>query len=324
MEKKISIGVLGCAAIAERSVIPAIKALDSKFELVAIASRTAEKAEKFSQRFSCEPVVGYDNLINRMDIDSLYIPLPTGLHKEWINKALNSGKHIYAEKSIAMNFADAKEMVSNAQNHRVALMEGFMFQYHSQHQIVFDLINAGEIGEIRNFSTKFGFPPLERGNFRYSETLGGGALLDAAGYTVRAAYFILGNDFTIEAATMKRDASLGTNIYGSAFMSNKKGIGASLAFGFDNQYQCMYEIWGQKGKITADRAFTPKDNYSPKIILEKGIETQIIQAPADNHFEKAFSEFYNIIEDPELRKKHYEDILLQSKSLDAIRTLSNI
>jgi len=95
--KKIRIGVLGCANIAHRSVIPAILSLPDHFELVAIASRTLDKATIFAQEFGCEAMSPYEKLIQRKDIDAVYLPLPTGLHKEWLNKALISGKHVYAE-----------------------------------------------------------------------------------------------------------------------------------------------------------------------------------------------------------------------------------
>ena len=86
IQKKIRIGVLGCASIAKRLVIPAIKELSSEFELVAIASRTYQKATEFSDHFGAIAIEGYDKLINRVDIDAIYIPLPTGMHYKWILK----------------------------------------------------------------------------------------------------------------------------------------------------------------------------------------------------------------------------------------------
>ncbi len=319
MTKKIRIGILGCANIARRFVIPAIKNLDSCFELVGVASRSADKAAEFAKEFNCNSYVGYDSLVSAENIDALYIPLPTGLHKEWINKALLSGKHVYAEKSISSCYSDAEKMVSNARDVGLALMEGFMFQYHSQHQQVFNLLKRGAIGEIRHFHSSFGFPPLPDDNFRYDQNLGGGVLLDAAGYPLRAAHFILGDSLKVDGATLFNDPKKGSATYGSAFLSNSNGLGASLAFGFDNFYQCSYEIWGAKGKITADRAFTPRPDFSPKIILETNNGTEIIQAQRDNHFERAFEIFYLIIDKQEKREKHYSDILLQSHSLDLIK-----
>ena len=317
MSNKIKIGVLGCANIAQRSVIPALKNLSAKFELVGVASRSIDKAEAFAREFNCEAIAGYDKITNSSKIDALYIPLPTGLHKEWVNKALLAGKHVYAEKSMAANLDDAKKMVDHAKQKNLALMEGYMFQYHSQHKVVFDLIINGEIGGLRYFTSSFGFPPLANNNFRYDEILGGGALMDAAGYPVRATHFILGNDFEVKGSTL-----LKTNIYGSAFLSNSKGMGAAISFGFENFYQCRYEIWGEKGKIIADRAFTPRFDYSPKIIIENQERTKVIKAKPDNHFERAFEEFYNIIQSASDKEKHYTDIILQSRTLEQIKILS--
>jgi NDP-hexose-3-ketoreductase len=318
-DRIIRIGVLGCANIAWKSVIPAIKSLDTRFELKYIASRSHEKAEKFSKEFHCLPILGYDSMIEATDLDALYIPLPTGLHKEWINKALRSGKHVYAEKSIAQSFQDAREFVNNARTRELGLMEGFMFLYHTQHKKVFSLLNDGVIGEPRHFFSSFGFPPLPQNNFRYSEALGGGAILDAAAYTIRAAHFIMGPDLEVKAATMFDDIAKGTNIYGSAFLSDSHGLGASVAFGFDNFYQCCYKIWGAKGKIIAKRAFTPPDNLSPAIIVENSSGIITVLSEPDNHFVHAFEEFHRVIENSQLREKHYEDILLQSRSLDLVR-----
>jgi predicted dehydrogenase len=321
--KQVRIGVLGCASIAERSFISAIKSLSDLYKLVAVCSRSKEKAESFAHKFDCESIVGYDNIINRSDIDALYIPLPSGLHKEYILKSLAKRKHVYAEKSIAMNKQDALLMVESAKKHNTALMEGYMFQYHSQHQHVFDLIESGAIGEKRSFYSSFGFPPLPADNFRYDNNTGGGALLDCAGYTVRAAFFVLKQDLSVSGASLYFNDQ--TNIYGNAFLTGKDGIGAHLAFGFDNFYQCNYKIWGNNGIITLKKAFTPKSDERPILELETNNGITIRELPQDNHFIGSLKEFHNTIL-TDSKKKHYNDIILQSEALDSILriSLSNI
>jgi predicted dehydrogenase len=314
---KLNIGVLGAATIAERSMIPAILNLESDFNLVAIASRDKEKAMKISNKFHCEAITGYDNLLKRKDIEAVYIPLPTGLHKEWILKAINAGKHIYSEKSIAMNVNDAVEMIQLARSNRIGLMEGYMFQYHSQHQFVKRALESGDIGEIRHFSSTFCFPPLKKDNFRYDPILGGGAILDAAGYTVRSAFFILGSSLTLNAASVYYDPSNKASIYGSAFMSNSHGVGASLTFGFDNLYQCNYSILGSLGKITVLKAFTPRSDERTLIILETSDKKQEFFLNPDNHFLKALQEFKQVSLGVN-QEKHFKEIHEQSEALTAI------
>ncbi len=162
--------------------------------MVAVASRTKEKAAHFAQKFSCEAIKGYSNLINIDDIDAVYIPLPTGLHEEWIINALNKGKHVIAEKSLATDYTSARRIINEAKNRQLLVMEDFMFTYHHQHAFVKKLIREGEIGDIHFFKSSFGFPPRSEGDIRYNKKLGGGALLDAGGYVVKATQLFQGSD----------------------------------------------------------------------------------------------------------------------------------
>jgi len=314
-KNKIRIGVMGCANIAKRSVIPAIKSIN-EFELVAVASRSINKAKEFAKLFDCDGIVGYENLLEDKNIDVIYIPLPTGLHEEWVSKALIAGKHVFVEKSFALNYQSTQKLINIAKERQLLIMENFMFLYHKQHQFVQNLIDEGEIGQIRCFRSSFGFPPLDPKNFRYSKNLGGGALLDAAAYTIKASQLFLGADLKVEAATLNYD-NAEVDIHGGAFLKTPKGLFSEIAFGFDNYYQCNYEIWGSKGKIIAQKAFTPGFNQKPTIILESsnGIERHEIEA--ENHFISILLELKKCLEEKCYTAK-YNEILDQSRLIEEL------
>lgn len=315
--EKIRIGVMGCANIAFRSVIPGIRSIP-QLDLIAAASRTKEKAQHFARTFQCEAVEGYENLIRRDDIDAIYMPLPTGLHEAFIMKCLEAGKHALVEKSLAYDYSSAKRIVEKAETSNVLLMENFQFQYHRQHQFVCSLLENDEIGEIRVFRSSFGFPPLDKDNFRYDEKIGGGALLDAAAYPVKASQLFLGKTLEVRAADLYYDKDKNVNIYGSAYLSSTKNAAAEIAFGFDNYYQCNYEIWGSSGKITVERAFTPPPGFKPRILLEKQDHRQEFHVKPDNHFVNILKEFHRAITESD-HQKHLEDVLNQARLLDEIR-----
>ncbi len=318
MDNKVRIAVMGCASIADRSMIPAIKELGDKFELVGIASRTEDKAQYLANKYNCESIVGYDSILERNDIDAIYMPLPTGLHKEWIIKALRAGKHVYAEKSIAMNYSDCVDFINESRKNDCALMEGFMFQYHEQHKKVFDLIDSGVLGEIRHIAAYFEFPPFpDKNNFRYNPNIGGGALMDAAGYVVRAAAFLLRDSLKVLSSFISYGNSK-SSIWGSAMLLSDSNIPVSVSYGFDNFYQCRYEIFGSKGKLCATKAFTPKSNEDTSLFLETPLGLETIVCKADNHFKNAMNEFYYTIMNHG-REKHYNDILLQSSILEDLK-----
>lgn len=319
--KHLKIGVMGCANIAIRTVIPTLKQLDG-FEVVSIASRSAEKADATAAQFGCKPVYGYDALLADDTIDAIYMPLPTGLHEEWVMRSLDAGKHILVEKSLAMTYDSAKRMVARAKEKNLLIMENFMFLYHSQHRHVQKLIDAGEIGEIRAFRSAFGFPPLAEENFRYNRALGGGALLDAAAYTVRASQLFLGNNLSARAGCLNASGPGDVDTYGGAFLVSDEGAFAEVAFGFDNFYQCDYEIWGSQGKITAKKAFTPKSNEKPRIILEKQDYYAETLVPADDHFKNILEEFRACIGRADVSGK-YAEILSQARLLQEIYDVSS-
>ena len=142
--KKIRVGILGVAEIAERYAIPAFKSL-ANVELVAIASRNSEKAQAVATRHGLEAET-YDSLIAREDIDVVYSPLPVGLQEEWTLKVAHSGKHVICEKSITYSLDSAQRMVDAFRSHGVALYENFVPEFHPQHAKVLAIIESGKIG----------------------------------------------------------------------------------------------------------------------------------------------------------------------------------
>ncbi|TDB69965.1 Gfo/Idh/MocA family protein, partial [Micromonospora sp. KC721] len=155
--RPVRLGLLGCADIALRRVLPAVAALDS-VRLTAVASRTMAKATAVAERFGGVPIAGYDQLLARADIDAVYIPVPTGLHATWIRRALAAGKHVLAEKPLTSCQADTADLVATAEKAGLVLMENYMFVHHGQHAAVRRLVTGGAIGELRSFSATFTIP----------------------------------------------------------------------------------------------------------------------------------------------------------------------
>jgi dTDP-3,4-didehydro-2,6-dideoxy-alpha-D-glucose 3-reductase len=315
--KKVRIGVLGCASIAKRLVIPAICSLNDKFKIVGIASRTKDKADDFASLFQTESFVGYDNLLDRADIEAVYVPLPTGLHEEWITKALEAGKHVIVEKSFAIDFESANKMIELARSKKLLLMENFMFRHHSQHKYIWQKIINNDLGQIRLFRSQFGFPPLDENNFRYDKILGGGSLLDAGAYTVNASLWFMGKEQEVSSSVLYF-GDKNVDVYGNASLINSKGIVSQLSFGFDNFYQCNYEFWSSKGRLIVPKAFTPKPNETTNILFEKQDEIEKIEISPDNQFVNLFNDLYkNIVSNK--YDKYFDDILVQSRILSDIR-----
>lgn len=317
--KVYNVGILGCANIAIRSLLPTFDS-NSCFKVAAIASRQIEKARAVADQYQCKAYGSYDELLDDSDIDLIYMPLPTGLHYEWGIKALKAGKHVLSEKSLGCNYAEVEEMVNLARYHELLLMENFQFRFHSQTEWVRKYIAQGNIGEIRCFRSSFGFPPFKDStNIRYSRTLGGGALLDAGAYTVKSLHVILPNEhFTFKSGSMIFPVNSEVDIYGGAYLESNNGVIAELAYGFDNYYQCGFEVWGSLGKLTSTRAYTAPVTLTPKVVVEtaEGIREYLLDAC--DHFMSMTACLAEILDLREFEDE-YKQNLLQAHYLENIR-----
>ena len=123
----VKIGVIGCANIAQRYVIPAILSLKDKFILSGLASRTKDKAEKFGLEYNTKSFVGYETMLNELELDAVYIPLPNSLHKQWIEKALEKNIHVFVEKSLSCNYEDVVSLNEMASKKNLYYWKIFSF-----------------------------------------------------------------------------------------------------------------------------------------------------------------------------------------------------
>lgn len=327
MQKILNIGVLGCANIAKRSVVPAILELQDHLKLAGIASRTLDRAQEFASEFSTSAFDCYQRLLDQPELDAVYVPLPNSLHFEWVEKALLKGLHVLVEKSLACDYEDVKHLNSIAKEKKLALVENFQFRFHSQLQSVLDLISDGTIGELRCFRSSFGFPGLpEPNDIRYQKALGGGALLDTGAYPLKIAQIIMGHDIEVKAASLNFTQDKEVDIWGGAYLKQKNGtMFGETAFGFNHQYQCNLELWGSKGKLSTGRIFTAPPSHVPIIELETQSAKEMISLQPDHHFKNMLVYFCNLIRsgDPQKLDKEYKQNVNQARLIDESKLKAN-
>jgi len=317
----LRIGVLGCADIAERKMLPALLA-SPLIELVAVASRTTAKAQAFATRFGCAAVTGYDQLLVRDDIDAVYIPLPAELHAGWTLRALRVGKHVLSEKPFAASYREAAEAVALAEERGLLAMESFMFLHHSQHREVQRLVADGAIGKLRAFTSDFAFPPLPTVGGRYLARRGQ-ALLEVGVYPIRAAQLFLGESLTVRGAFLRVDPDRQVDVAGSALLVRPDGVTAQVTFGFEHFYRSTYALWGSEGRISLHRAFTTPDTYQPVIHLQRQDRREELTLSPDRQFENVAGEFARTILERRNFRPQHDAVLRQAALIDAVRTAAD-
>ncbi len=194
-------GILGAAFIARKnwqSIRDAGNAV-----LVAVASRDQARAQAFVDECQAqvphpekpEALGSYEELLGRPDIDAVYIPLPTGLRKEWVIRAAEAGKHVLVEKPIGCDAGDVEEILAACERHGVQFMDGVMFMHGKRLQQLRAVVDQ-EVGPIRHIASQFSFladTDFEQTNIRAHGKLEPlGCLGDLGWYNLRFTLWAMG------------------------------------------------------------------------------------------------------------------------------------
>jgi hypothetical protein len=327
----INIGVLCPSEIAFRRFMPALMKSED-FNYIGIASANKEewfgepteelvlaeknKASKFMESYGGKVFANYQELLTSDEIDAVYIPLPPALHFKWAKAALENGKHVLLEKPFTTSLKDTETLIEIARDKKLAVHENYMFVYHTQIDYINNLISSKEVGDIRLIRIDFGFPFRGADDFRYKKALGGGALLDCGGYTLKLASLLLGKTAKVTTTHLNSKDGLDVDIYGNATLTNKDGLTAQVSFGMDNAYKCSIEIWGSTGTIYTNRILTAPDGFEPVVIIRQGNEERTVKLPADDTFRKSIAYFGKCIVNAQERVGHYNAIYRQSSLVE--------
>ncbi len=155
--------------------------------------------------------------------------------------------------------------------------------------------------------------------YNYKKALGAGALLDAGCYTLHAASCLTGDEPDFLAACLGSEAGYKVDTTGSALIVFKCGIHALLDWGFGHAYVSEIEIWGERGRVRAEREFSKPPSIAPRLfyIKEDGTE-EIRQSPPSNHFVNMFEYFSEAVSNKTHRESIWQDTKRQCDLMEAV------
>ncbi len=267
-------GFLSTAAVARKNW-KGIR-LSGNGRVSAVASRTQERAQAFIDQCAAEvpqtspvnAVGSYQQLLQRDDVDAVYIPLPTGMRKQWVIAAAKAGKHVLVEKPVAVNLSDAQEMVDACATAGVQFMDGVMFDHSKRTQLVSEKIQNGEVvGKPRRIYTHFSFSgdaAFQKSNIRTDSVLEPhGCLGDLGWYCIRFTLWASGRRMPTHVSartitSLKGDQSEGeVPAEFAAELQFPAGLSAGFYCSFLTENQQTAIVSGSDGFITVDDFVLP-------------------------------------------------------------------
>ena len=254
---KLAWGIITTGKIAHKFA-RALLVSSSTGRLVAVASRSLERARQFAREFGIARYYGdYHSVIEDPQVEAVYVATPHPMHAEWAIKAAQAGKHILCEKPIAMNLRQARSVVEAAGTNGVFLMEAFMYRCHPQTRRLVDLVKKGAIGEVRLIRATFSYHgAYDLESIKLNKNLGGGAILDVGCYPVSMSRLIAGaaqGTHFAEPSQVQALAYLGpeskVDEYAVALLKFPGNILAQLSTGIQLAQDNSVLIFGTRGWI---------------------------------------------------------------------------
>lgn len=314
--RKIRWGVLGTANIALIQVIPAMQ-ISENCELYGIAGRNKEKVDDFKDSFGFKKAYySLDEMLDDPDVEAVYIPLPNNMHKEWVIKSAQKGKHILCEKPLASDEKDVKEMIAACDQAGVKFMEAFAYLHSPVIKAVKEAVDSGVIGKPGFIETTFLTSGYTSDNIRVQRDTLGGGVYDLGCYNISLILKLLDEDPTMVKA-FARYTEEKIDDFAAAYMEFPSGCRASIVTGMCSpQRSDRFFIHGEKGSIAAPIPFNANGRLSYDIITGNKTTTYYIETP--NNYKLEVEQLGRCITDDESPAVSHEFSVKNARAIDQV------
>lgn len=282
-------GIIGCGDVTEKKSGPGFQKAEGS-ELVAVMRRNGEKAADYARRHGVPR--WYDkaeDLIGDPEVNAVYIATPPSSHLEYTVLSAKAGKPVYVEKPMALNSAEAEEMVRVCREKGVSLFAAYYRRAQRRFLKVKELILSGAVGDIHGVQVRLHMPPLERDlqqdrtNWRVDpEIAGGGYFVDLASHTLDLLDFLLGpiSEAKGMAANMAGIYKAEDNV--TAVFRWKEGITGTGSWRFTVEENTdIVECTGAEGTIS----FSTFDD-NPVGVIKRGSPVEEFAIPYPEHVQQ--------------------------------------
>ena len=245
-------------------------------ELVAVGSRSSERAQDFAQRHGLGRAHGsYSELLDDDRVDAIYIATPHPQHHAIAIAALNRGRAVLVEKTFTATTAGAQDIADTSRRTGVFAMEGMWTRFQPAVVRMRQLIADGAIGDVLSVQADLGVTPAFDPQDRlFNRALGGGALLDVGVYVVSFAQMILGTPDRVDVTgtTGRSDVEIDASL----LLGYDNGTSATLMCSLHSPMPGYARIFGTEGWIEV----LPRFHHPDRFVVHRGsADAETVTAP---------------------------------------------
>src|SRR6478736_4662661 len=150
---KLGIALVGLGYYSTDLLAPALQQTKNCY-LSGIVTGTPAKAEAWKKQYNIpdKNIYNYqtfDQLANNDDIDVVYVVMPPALHKEYVIRAANAGKHVWCEKPMAITAAECQAMIDACKSNKRSLAIGYRLHHEPNTQEYTKIVNQKLLGKVQ-------------------------------------------------------------------------------------------------------------------------------------------------------------------------------
>lgn len=153
MPTPIRVGVVGCGYWGPNLIRNLRSLSDCRLEVICDV-----KQERLKHLGSLYPeartMTDYNEMVGRKDLDAIVIATPVEFHHRMAKASLSAGKHTFIEKPMAASSAECEDLIQLADSKGLVLMAGHTFLYSPAVRKIKEIVDAGDIGDIRYISAR--------------------------------------------------------------------------------------------------------------------------------------------------------------------------
>jgi len=277
-------GILGTGWIAGK-FSESVKA-HTRQVIAAVGSRKQDSADAFAGAWGVGKAHGsYEALVADKDIDVVYVATPHNAHYDHVRLALEAGKPVLVEKPMALNHAQAAEMVGLARAKTLFFAEALWSYFLPKFDVLQQLFESGALGEIKSVYTEYG-EYLPRDHRIFDARLAGGPLLDLGTYPVSLLAKLLG--VPSEVVGFGQPDPSGVNGQLSVVMRNAAGALGAMSTTLYGFTPTNAAIVGTEGSVRFPTEFHLPGSFEVRSL--NGETTLTYDEPRGLHFDGLYFE----------------------------------
>src|SRR3954454_6732022 len=188
---RLGVALVGLGYYSTDLLAPALQQTKNCY-LAGIVTGTPSKAEAWKKQYNIpdKNIYNYqtfDQIANNDDIDVVYVVLPPSMHKEYVVRAANAGKHVWCEKPMAISVAECRAMIDACKKNKRSLAIGYRLQHEPNTQEYRRIVKGKLLGNLQKVSCGAGYIENRTDHWKQKKEMGGGVMYDMGVYSIQGA-----------------------------------------------------------------------------------------------------------------------------------------